>query len=135
DSSIDVTSQEQELLEKHDSEYRVRHYTGKFALFVSVFAIIWSIFQLYFSSQGSLDAIRLRSWHVIFLLIMAFMLYPGFKRERRKRRLPSLWDFICIIGTIASFGYLLNNFTDIVRRGGYLLPIDYVFGAIGILII
>ena len=54
---LDVTSQEQELLEKHDSEYRVRHYMGKFALFVSSFAIIWSIFQLYVSSQGNLVAI------------------------------------------------------------------------------
>lgn len=131
----ELTSQEQDLLEKHDSEYRVRHYMGKFALFVSFFAIIWSIFQLYVNSIGILDAIRLRSWHIIFLLIMAFMLYPGFKRERRKRRLPTLWDFICILATIASFGYLLSNYTDIVRRGGYLLPIDYVFGAIGIAVI
>lgn len=131
----DVPNNEKELLEKHDSEFRIRNYTGKFGIVVSAVAIIWSIFQLYVSYENVFDAIRLRSWHIIFLLIMTFLLYPVTKKENTSRRLPSIWDVVCIILSIASFGYLLANFTTIVRRGGYLLPIDYIFGALGILII
>lgn len=130
-----LNEQEKELLEKHDNEFRVREYIGFFAIVVSVLAAIWSIFQLYTSGFGVLDAIKLRSWHIIFLLTMTFLLYPAIKREKRKRYLPTLWDFICITLTLGSFGYLIYNYSTIASRGGYLLSADYIIAVIGLFVV
>ncbi|SFE53253.1 TRAP transporter permease [Alteribacillus iranensis] len=113
-----------------------REYVGKAALAVSVFAVIWSLFQLYSAASGTFDAISLRAWHIIFLLTMAFLLYPAWKKkERSTRKYPAVLDVLLILLTVVSFGYLLINYSNIALRGGYLLPQDYIFGAIGILVI
>ncbi|GAA0428233.1 TRAP transporter permease [Lentibacillus halophilus] len=111
-----------------------RDYTRKTAILISVLAVIWSIFQLYSAVSGTFDAISLRAWHIIFLLIMVFLLYPAWKKGQIHRS-PTLLDALLILLSIVSFGYLLMNYNDIALRGGYLLPRDYVFGGIGILMV
>lgn len=112
-----------------------REYIGKAAFLISVLAVIWSIFQLYAAGTGAIDAMRLRAWHIIFLLTFAFLLYPARKKKNEVIKYPKLFDSICIILTIASFGYFLLNYNAIALRGGYLLTPDYIFGGIGILVI
>ncbi len=129
------TTEAQELLEQRDSEFRVRQYIGRMAVIVTFIAVLWSVFQLYVSSVGVLDAIKLRAWHIIFLLTMTFLLYPAFKKENKSRRLPTVWDIVCILLSAASFGYLLFIYDDLAMRGGYLTLTEYVFGAIGILMV
>ena len=109
----------QEMLEEKESELRTRKYIGPFTKVISIIAITWSLFQLYVNSFGVLDAIRLRSWHIIFLLLMTFLLYPAYKKEKRKRSLPTVFDLIWLALGIGSFGYLLVNYNSYVFRGGY----------------
>ena len=125
----------QEMLEEKESELRTRKYIGPFTKVISIIAITWSLFQLYVNSFGVLDAIRLRSWHIIFLLLMTFLLYPAYKKEKRKRSLPTVFDLIWLALGIGSFGYLLVNYNSYVFRGGYLLPIDYIVAGIGVLVV
>lgn len=125
----------QELIEKVDSESRIRNYVGETAKIVTGIAIIWSLFQLFSAGSGIFDAITLRSWHLLFLLIMTFLLYPISKKSNRNIRYPSVVDVICILLSIISIGYLLLNYKTIVLRGGFLLTPDYIFGAIGILLV
>ncbi|WP_158736621.1 TRAP transporter permease [Alteribacillus sp. YIM 98480] len=113
-----------------------REYIGKAAFFVSAFAILWSIFQLYAAGTGTFDAIKLRAWHIVFLLVMAFLLFPAWKKRKEAAlKSPKIFDVLCIILTIISFGYFLWNYEAVVLRGGFLLPQDYIFGAAGILMI
>ena len=63
-----------------------------------------------------------------------FLLYPATK-GKRELKFPPVFDLICIFLSIVSIGYLLINYETIVLRGGYLLPQDYIFGGIGIVLI
>lgn len=49
---------------------------------LSVIAVIWAVFQLYATTFGTLDAIRLRVWHMLFLMTLAFLSYPAFRRKK-----------------------------------------------------
>ncbi|MEW6624246.1 MAG: TRAP transporter permease [Bacillota bacterium] len=102
---------------------------------IGIIAVIWSIFQLYSVSFGVFDAIRLRAWHIVFLLIMVFLLYPIGKRDSKYWKVLAGVDVLCIVLSVSAYSYLLINYTSIALRGGYLLPIDYFFGAVGILMV
>ncbi|MCM3587304.1 TRAP transporter permease [Mesobacillus maritimus] len=128
-------STEMELVEKVDSEFRVRTYIGKAAKVLTAIAVIWSLFQIFAAGSGVFDAITLRAWHMMFLLVVTFLLYPITKKGKRTVKFPPVFDLICILLSIASTGYLLVSYQTIVLRGGYLLLPDYIFGAIGILMI
>lgn len=128
-------SKEMELVEKLDSEFRIRTYIGKTAVAVTGLAVIWSTFQLFAAGSGVFDAISLRAWHLMFLLVITFLLYPATKKGKRVLKFPSVLDIIFILLSIASTGYLLVSYKTIVLRGGFLLLPDYIFGAIGILMI
>lgn len=125
-----MTEEEVKLQEQQG----LRQYVGKTAVVISAIAIIWSVFQLYTAGTGILDAISLRAWHIIFLLTMVFLLYPA-RKKKEVITYPKVIDVICILLSIISFGYFLLNYNDIALRGGFLLTEDYVFGAIGIIMI
>ncbi|MDA3129455.1 TRAP transporter permease [Aliibacillus thermotolerans] len=124
-----------QIAEKAASDFKMREYVGKAAYIVTVLAIIWSIFQIYAAGTGVLDAMRLRAWHMMFLLTMTFLLFPAFRKKGGTVRFPTFFDVICILLTIVVFGYFLVNYSEIALRGGYLLQMDYIIGAIGVLLI
>jgi len=117
-----------------DNISNIREYAGPMVVIVSSIAVIWSIFVIFNSSFGVMMAIKYRSWFLGFLLIMIFLLVPANKKEKRKRKLPTLWDFICIVITIASIAYLLLNYDGFVNMAGLHIPADYWFGGLGLLV-
>ena len=61
----------QALVEEKESESRFRHYgKGPWAAAISALAVIFSLFQMYASTFSAFDAMTLRSWHIIFLLML-----------------------------------------------------------------
>mgnify|MGYP002572082524 CR=1 FL=1 len=112
----------QALVEEKESESRFRHYgKGPWAAAISALAVVFSLFQMYASTFSAFDAMTLRSWHIIFLLVLSFLMYPAWKGERRSRTRPTLFDALCIAAGLFSFGYLILNYTEITLRGGYFL--------------
>ena len=125
----------QALVEEKESESRFRHYgKGPWAAAISALAVIFSLFQMYASTFSAFDAMTLRSWHIIFLLMLSFLMYPAWKGERRSRTRPTLFDALCIAAGLFSFGYLIINYTEITLRGGYFLPVDYFVASVGVII-
>lgn len=112
---------------------RFRKYTGPMVIIISVFAVVWALFTIFASSFNIMMAIKLRAWFLAFLLIMIFLLVPARKGEKRERKLPSVWDGICIASIIASVSYLLLNYDAFVSMAGLHIPMDYWFGALGVL--
>src|SRR5699024_9091690 len=47
----------------------------------------------------------------------------------------SLHDALPILLSVVALGYLLFNYQEVVLRGGYLMTNDYIFGALGILVV
>ena len=115
-----------------DTESRFRRYTGIFDKLVSALAIIWCAFQLYFTTIGAMEAITLRAWHVLFLMVFCFLLYPGFKKENRKRALPTFFDFALMGLAIFVFSYFILNYRRISLAGGFLSRFEIILGVLAV---
>ncbi len=124
----------QELLEEKESDSRIRTYTGPMGTAVTVLLCLWTLFQLYFTTFGVISAVNLRAFHCIFLLAFTFLLYPTYKKERRLRKLPPVWDMALIALTIITFGYIILNYTRIAQNGGRLTQMELVLAGIGLLL-
>lgn len=127
-----LEDQARKILEEKDSEARTRSYAGTWALVVSVIAGIFALFQLSIATWLVLDAMTLRAWHIIFLLTLAFLLYPALRKDKLRATRPSVYDAICAMTGYFAFGYLILNYTKITLRGGYLLPLDYAAAIAGV---
>lgn len=111
----------------------LRVYTGPMLRIITVISVIWVVFQVYVSSFGVMEAIKSRMWFFCFLMIMVFLLFPARKNGRKERRLPSLWDMLLIVVTIASVAYFLVRY-DAYASTGLHTALDYWFGAIGVVV-
>ena len=69
----------------------------------------------------------------MFLLPLAFALYPTWKKERRRRRLMPVWDIALIAATLACFGYLFLRY-DALARTGRLNNTDVFVGVVCLLV-
>lgn len=117
----------EKVLEKADAEARFRKYGGRWAVAVTVIAVAMSIFHLYTSGFGTLMAMKQRSVHLAFLVLLTFLLYPGSKRAPRNR--PSVVDWIWIILSVSSSLYIFFTFEAFSMRGT-AIPLDITMGAI-----
>lgn len=128
----DKTEGIRELVNDGES-HLIRIYSGPMAKVIFSLAIIWSLFQIYVSSFGIMEAIKSRAWFFGFLTIMIFLLIPATKKQQFKRKLPSIWDWICIASTIASVSFLLLNYDGYAQTSLHI-PLDFWFGGLGILV-
>lgn len=108
----------QQMLEDKDADARMRTYDGFLGKALIALLCVWTAFQLYFTTIGAISAINLRAIHCMFLLLFTFLLFPTYKKERRRRKIPPVWDIFFIIGSLGSFGYLILNYTRIAMSGG-----------------
>ncbi len=99
-------------------------------------ALVWVVFQLYFNFFGVLDAVRLRVWHILFLILLVFLLYPSYlsKKTSKISSNVNIIDLLCIVLGFVSFGYLLLFYDDIALRGGYFESRDIFIASIGVII-
>ncbi|MDR0389019.1 MAG: TRAP transporter permease [Spirochaetaceae bacterium] len=125
----------QALLEEVDTESRVRSYQGFFKQFLTVFSLVWVVFQLYYNTIGSMEAITFRAYHALFLLVYCFILYPAYKKENRKRTLPGLIDLVLLAGSLFAFSYFIMNYRRISLSGGFVTQAENIIGIIAIVLV
>ena len=113
----------------------MRTYTGPMAKILVLLLCVWTIFQLYFTTLGAISTINLRAIHCIFLLLFTFLLFPTYKKEKRVRSLPPLWDILLIILGTGSFGYLILNYDRISISGGRIDDFEVAIGGVALLIV
>lgn len=131
----DMERQTQEILEKVDTESKTRTYIGLWKKVLLGFSIVWVIFQLYYTTIGTMEAITLRALHATFLLVFCFMLYPGHNKENRKRKMPTIFDAILIATTLYVFSYFVMNYSRIALTGGFVTPFEDFLGVIAIILV
>ena len=124
----------QQLMEDRDAESRTRVFEGTLNKVFTAVLVIWAIFQVWANTFGTLGAVKLRTAHIMFLLPLALMLYPTYKKERRRRRMIPAWDVLLIAAAIASFGYILWRY-DALAKTGRLNDTDVLVGVVCLLIV
>lgn len=129
-----VNAKAQQLLEEKEAESRIRTYTGPMGTLLTILLCAWAVFQIYYTTFGVISAVNLRAFHCAFLLCFTFLLYPTYKKEKRLRKLPPVWDIFLIAATVFTFGYLILNYTRIARLGGRVTQFEIVLAAVGLLL-
>ena len=102
---------------------------------ITVLFLIWSIYQIWANTIGIVDAMAMRTWHLLFLLVFTFLLFPAYKGERRMRSIPPVFDIVLLALTAVAFFYLLTNYVSVAKRGGYLNKGDLWIAGITMLLI
>ena len=124
ESKAELDDKARKMLEDKDADSRMRIYEGPLGKAIIVLLCVWTAFQLYFTTIGAISAINLRAIHCIFLLLFTFLLFPTYKKEKRRRKLPPILDWVFILGSIGSFTYLILNYTRIAQTGGRISDME-----------
>ncbi|PYZ92648.1 C4-dicarboxylate ABC transporter permease [Salipaludibacillus keqinensis] len=123
------SEKEKEILEKYDTESRVRDFHFKpVALIVSGMAIALSLYHLYTSYFGTPVTLQHRSIHVAVVLALIFLIYPAFKKLDRTKL--HWYDIVFAMLALSTTVYIYFDYDGIVMRGGIPNDMDLVFGAI-----
>jgi len=100
-------------------------------IIVSTIAISMSIFQFYTGTFGLLTAMRQRSLHLMFGLVLAFLLYPiSDKRMDKSSGTPKKIDILFILLSFFGCGYMFIFYPQIALRPAMPTISDLVFGGI-----
>ena len=110
---------------------------GKMAQVIAGLALLWSLFQLwiasplpYVFSMGVFNATEARSIHLTFALLLAFLVYPAFKRSPRSY--VPLVDIALGLVAASTAAYLFIFYQQLSMRPGSLTSADMVTACIGI---
>ena len=122
-----------ELMEEADSDSRTRVYGGAAGKIVSVMLVGFALFQLWANLTGTLGAVKLRTAHIMILLPLAFLLYPTYRSERRKRKAPPVWDLLLCALAVFCFAYILRRY-DALAKTGRLNDTDVRVGIVCLLL-
>lgn len=132
-SQKELDDKAQKLVEEKDADSRTRVYAGPMETVLTAVLIVWAIFQIWANTFGTLGAVKLRTAHIMFLLPLAFTLYPTFRKERRRRKLMPIWDIALIVAAVASYGFLFLRY-DAIARTGRLTDIEVYVGVVCLLV-
>ena len=121
------------VLRKYDSESNTRTLTGVMARIVSAIAIAFSIFQLYTSLFGVLDAHLQRAVHLGFGMALIFLMYPS--RNSWSRASVHPVDAVLAIVGAAMPLYVVAFYGELVLRAGQITQADMVIGTLGIIMV
>lgn len=127
------SSAQDNQVKEHSSRYV--NYEGITSKAVVVLLIIWTLFQVYFTTFGAISAINLRAFHCLFLLLFTFLLFPVTRKSLKQRRYPSLLNLLLITLSIFCILYLVIYFPRVARSGGRLNTTDLYVAGIGILLV
>src|SRR4030043_2314866 len=110
-----------------------RRLSGKMDVFVTVVAVVMSLFHLYAASPfGVVMTQVLRGIHVMLVLFLSFLVFPSFRRFKNR----IIWyDYILALLGIAVIVYMLADFDDFISRSVIPNFWDKFFGIILILLV
>ena len=129
----ELDNKAQKLMEEKDSENRTRIYSGAMEKVLTIILVVWAIFQIWANTFGTIGAVKLRTAHIMFLLPLAFIIYPTYKKERRRRKSMPVWDYALIAVTVFCYGYILWRY-DALARTGRLNQTDVVVGVLCLIV-
>jgi TRAP transporter 4TM/12TM fusion protein len=111
-------------------------YLGAIKVTIRLLAVAMSLYHLWVAFVGPPEAFFFRGTHLLFALVLIFLLFPRFGRGEGKA--PGWTDWLLIIGSIATIGYLWVNHQYLYERFVFvdeLTTADLVLGTAFMLIV
>lgn len=102
------------------------------ALLVTVVAVSMSIFHLYTGFFGSFTEMIQCSVHVLFVMLLIFLLWPTLKGKRG--RFAVIDGLFCVLA-LSTMGYLIVNYNSLIEREGAPITTDIVMGVLAIILV
>lgn len=134
-TNIDVLSEQeqQQLIEKYDTESNFRKLTGIMATVVFFLLLAFSLYQLYTATYGNVPTQIHRSVHLGFGLVLIYLLFPA-KRKSKDKRI-AWYDYL-----LAALGFYVGAYwpvmyDNIIAQGGQMTTLDFVTGGIAVLLV
>ena len=93
----------------------------------------WSAFQLYVAYVPT-NSTLVRSVHLAFALVLAYLLFPATRRGRQRAGIP-WYDFVLAALAGAGALYIFVNWRGIAQRAGDILPVEMVVGVVTIVLL
>ena len=113
---------------------------GFMARAITVVAVAWSLFQLWYASPlpfmvgfGIFSDTEARAFHLSFALVLAFTCYPAFVSSPRNR--VPLADLALAAAAIACVLYLVVFYRELVLRPGLPTLADVVVSVVGVILL
>lgn len=97
---------------------------------MTLLAIIMSLYHLYTAAVGLPEALLHRTTHMLFTLVLIFLL--NITRRTAKDKLRNLWDTLIIVLVLASLGHLYINYEYVITRYPYVHPLSFWDISLGI---
>ncbi|PAD70373.1 C4-dicarboxylate ABC transporter [Bacillus sp. 7586-K] len=128
--------EQQELIAKYDPEAGTRKLTGILGYIAFFGLLAFSLFQLYTAIFGVFTAQIQRTVHLGFALSLIFLLFPANRKKQKTGRFQITWyDGILAVLSIGVGAYWPLFFDDLVMSVGRLSTLDFIVGAIAILLV
>jgi TRAP transporter 4TM/12TM fusion protein len=120
-----------------EEEAGFRHLTDFSRFIVPITSISWCIFQLSIASWLLLDTVYIRSIHLGFAILIAFLSYPTLKRPMKgffsflsaRTRIP-VFDYLMAAVACSTALYIFVDFKGLAGRMGAPLTRDLVMGSL-----
>lgn len=110
-----------------------RQLTGYLKIIFSVIAVGGALFHLYILNFHPIDPWIFRSTHLVFGLVLGFLLFPGWKKASKSVHIV---DWILILASIGVAVYIYQNLNQLLFRYGVMpTPTDAIVAIVGILLV
>jgi TRAP transporter 4TM/12TM fusion protein len=120
------------LLRDVEPQYGYRRLTGISAAVVATAAGLMSLFHLYTARFGTFEALRQRSAHLAFVMVLVYLLYPLRRRGAAATRF-ALPDVLFAAASVSLMLYVFVNQHALAIRAGRLGTVDLIIGVLGTL--
>ncbi len=124
-----------------DADTGGRAASGFSGAVISVVAIGWSLFQLWYASPlpfalgfGLLNDTEARAVHLALGVFLGFLAYPGSRRRGVRYRVP-LTDWVMAIAAAFAAAYLMLFYDQLATRPGVPIPQDIIVASLGLVLL
>ncbi|WP_200410964.1 TRAP transporter permease [Virgibacillus salexigens] len=134
DSKDQLSQQQQEeLLQKYDTESNTRKLVGVAAAIVFIGLLAFSLFQLYTGAFGQKTAYIQRTVHLGFALSLIFLLFPARKKGNKKK--IAWYDYILVLLSIIVCSYWPFFYDSLVQQIGSITQVQTITGGLAIVLV
>ena len=125
---------QEKVKEKYDDDSLKRNTVGTMGIIISGIALLMALFHVYTSGFGLLETLRQRGVHLMFILMLSFLLYPATRKSRRDG--ITIFDGLFALASMAAAGYVVVEYQAMLFRGGMPNDLDILMGILtGVLVL